>query len=113
MKIMPASRVRDPRWFDMDEAVSAPVSDFDIVLMRKDPRRHGICLFISSKASRGIDRAAAKACVIATRSCSPPVSDCRPDCGRGIAAQEVYMPRESFSSRWTGWVVRPSFGQAR
>ena len=29
---------RDPsRWFDIDEAVSAPVSDFDIVLMRKDP----------------------------------------------------------------------------
>ena len=114
---------RDPsRWFDIDEAVSAPVSDFDIVLMRKDPpfdMEYVYSTYLLERAEREgtlvVNRCQS------LRDCNEKLfatefSDCCPPLivSRSMAKLGGFTRNTttSFSSRWTGWVVRPSFGQS-
>ena len=51
--IMPLRVYRDPsRWFDIDEAVSAPVSDFDIVLAQRSSSTWNMSIDLPTRASR-------------------------------------------------------------
>ena len=114
---------RDPsRWFEIDKAVTAPVSNLDIVLMRKDPPFDMEYIY----STYLLERAEREGTLVVNRcqslrNCNEKLfatefSDCCPPLlvSRSMSKLRGFTHNltTSFSNRWTGWVVRRSFGQS-